>query len=323
MTPVQPLTADEFEIILLLKPEKEYTGPATLALVECGYKNGLEEGMVGVLIKPTDTSETVIPAFDMLDVEVQDVTAYESACLIRGAEREEIESGSIVTFDIPQLASQELRERAGEALAVEKYRRAAHYFEELTRVDSLDADSSVQQLLAHCRQEVEREDNRKLTRKEKKVEKKRAGIYHKLGAYFFNNDNYDAARHYLERAVRADERRKHAKHLLCIIEDGVPCDFPEPAGFAAVETPPEMIYLHPLEYPEEAKRAGVTGLVWVKALVDKSGIVLKTSVAESSGWMALDRAATEAAYFNRFQPGMQKGKPVFCWVMYKVDFVLD
>lgn len=321
--PTEPVVAEEFEIILLLNPSKKYDSPMTMALIECGYKDGLAVGMVGSLSRFTDTSNTAIPEYDLLVVEVQDVTAYESACLIRGANLENIESGTTVEFDIPELGAQEARNRASDALAVKEYRRALHYLEELIRVDSMNSDSSVQQLIEHCRHEIEQEADRKLSGKEKRAEKKRAPIYHKLGAYFFNHDNYDAARHYLERAVRADKNLEHAKGLLCIIEEGVPCNVPDTAQTIPLEVYPEMIYQHPMEYPQLAKQAGITGLVWVSALIDKSGLVVKTKVGKSSGSMALDQAAIHAAYFNRFQPGIQKGKPIACWVVYKVDFVLD
>lgn len=333
MMPLQPVAAEEFEIIYLLKSEKKYDGPATLALVAGGYKNGLEEGMVGSLLRFTDTSYTAIPEYDLLVVEVQDVTAYESACLIRGANLENIESGTTVEFDIPELGAQEVRNRASDALAVKKYRRALHYFVELIRVDSLNADSSVQQLLAHCRQEIEQADSRKLTRKEKRAEKKRAAIYHKLGTYFFNHENYDAARWYFERVVRGDKKQEDAKYMLSLIEEAkhrlslkeevVSIDRRAHEELFPGEVFPEMVYQASPEYPRQAKQNGITGVVRVKALVDKSGSVLDVLIQKSSGTMLLDQAAVKAARKCRYKPGIQDGRPINCWVTYKVDFVLD
>ena len=98
---------------------------------------------------------------------------------------------------------------------------------------------------------------------------------------------------------------------------------PAPDEFVPVEIYPEMIHQKTPEYPRLAKQAGITGIVWVKALVDKDGNVRDSQVAKSSGTVSLDEAAVKAAYDCKFKPGIQNGRPVPCWVTYKVDFVLD
>ena len=67
----------------------------------------------------------------------------------------------------------------------------------------------------------------------------------------------------------------------------------------------------------------MTGLVWVKALVDKEGNVRQAMVLKSSGTQAFDDAAVAAAYKNKFKPGIQNGRPVAVWVSYKVEFKLN
>jgi len=98
---------------------------------------------------------------------------------------------------------------------------------------------------------------------------------------------------------------------------------PEPDEFVPVEELPQMIYQEKPEYPRLARQAGITGIVWVKALVDKEGNVRRAQVGKSSGTASLDEAAVEAAYKNKFRPGIQNGRPVNCWVTYKVNFELD
>ena len=98
--------------------------------------------------------------------------------------------------------------------------------------------------------------------------------------------------------------------------------FPAPEDFVAVEIYPEMIYQHEPEYPRLARQAGITGVVWVQALVDKEGNVRDARVGKSSGTQSLDEAAVEAAYNNKFKPGIQNGRPVAIWVTYKVEFSL-
>jgi protein TonB len=92
--------------------------------------------------------------------------------------------------------------------------------------------------------------------------------------------------------------------------------------FVPVEILPEMIFQQQPEYPRLAKTAGLTGTVWVQALVDKEGNVRQAKVAKTSGTQSLDEEAVKAAYKNKFKPGIQNGKPVACWVSYKVDFKL-
>lgn len=98
---------------------------------------------------------------------------------------------------------------------------------------------------------------------------------------------------------------------------------PSPDEFIPVEIQPEMIYYTTPDYPRLAKQAGIEGTVVVKALVGKSGKVLKALVAKSSGTASLDDAAVAAAKHNRFKPGIQNGRPIAVWVSYNVDFKLS
>lgn len=94
-------------------------------------------------------------------------------------------------------------------------------------------------------------------------------------------------------------------------------------GSIDVDVYPEMIHHGIPHYPSLAKQAGVTGTVWVRALVDKSGSVAKSEIARSSGTSSLDREALAAAHKCKFKPGIKDGQPVECWITYKVDFDLD
>lgn len=98
---------------------------------------------------------------------------------------------------------------------------------------------------------------------------------------------------------------------------------PPPDEFVPVEIYPEMIYQEQPEYPRLAKQAGITGVVWVKALVDKEGNVRDAILGKSSGTASLDEAAVKAAFKNKFKPGVQNGHPVAVWVTYKVEFELN
>ncbi|UCD64054.1 MAG: energy transducer TonB [Candidatus Zixiibacteriota bacterium] len=97
---------------------------------------------------------------------------------------------------------------------------------------------------------------------------------------------------------------------------------PSPTEFVPVEIYPEMIHYETPPYPRLAQQAGIEGVVHVKALVDKTGNVRDAMVAISSGTAALDEAAVEYAYKNKFKPGIQNGRPIAVWVTYKVNFEL-
>ena len=98
---------------------------------------------------------------------------------------------------------------------------------------------------------------------------------------------------------------------------------PSPDDFVVVNSYPEMIYQAAFVYPEEAKKAGIQGKVWVKALVDKSGTVRDVRLGKTSGHKMLDESALKSGWKNKFKPAIADGKPVATWVTYAVDFVLE
>lgn len=105
-----------------------------------------------------------------------------------------------------------------------------------------------------------------------------------------------------------------------IFEEGY---FPDPDEFVPMEFYPEMIYWAPLDYPQMAKKDRITGVVWVRALVGKDGNVRDAKVGKSSGAVSLDEAAIKQAMGCKYKPGIENGRPVASWVIYKVEFNLD
>lgn len=100
-------------------------------------------------------------------------------------------------------------------------------------------------------------------------------------------------------------------------------DFPPSDVFQPLEKFPEMISSVQPEYPRLIKDMGVEGSVWVQVLIDTEGKVIKAEILLSSEIQSLDDAALEAAWKNRFSPGIQNDHPVPCWVKYEVKFQLD
>ena len=100
-------------------------------------------------------------------------------------------------------------------------------------------------------------------------------------------------------------------------------NYPTPNEFVPVTSYPEMISLVEPEYPAEAKKNNIEGDVWLQALVDVDGSVVKARVAKTSGHELLDSAALESAYLYKYTPATNDGKPVATWVGYHLSFRLD
>ena len=89
---------------------------------------------------------------------------------------------------------------------------------------------------------------------------------------------------------------------------------PEPEIFVAVEQQAEIIggldrLYEVLEYPRDALRAGLDGMVIVQFVVAPDGVPYSPEVVRSAG-RALDEAAVEAVLKLRFEPARQRGKSV-------------
>lgn len=91
-------------------------------------------------------------------------------------------------------------------------------------------------------------------------------------------------------------------------------ELPEPIG--GISTIQKNII-----YPELAKKAGLEGLVIIRAAIDAKGNVIKTQIIKGIGG-GCDEAAAEAVQKTKFKPGSQRGFPVRVWVSVPVRFKL-
>jgi len=99
---------------------------------------------------------------------------------------------------------------------------------------------------------------------------------------------------------------------------------PDPEDFIPVEKEPacDMEDLRKrVVYPEMAKRAGIEGMVLVRALISKSGKVKKT-IIQASDNSALNKAASTAVKNTVFTPAIQNKRAVQLWISIPVDFRL-
>lgn len=97
--------------------------------------------------------------------------------------------------------------------------------------------------------------------------------------------------------------------------------------FVAVEEMPSPIgglkaIQEKIVYPEKAKQNGVEGRVYVKAFVNKKGVVEKVIIIKGIGY-GCDSVAIEAVKTTKFKPGTQRGKKLPVQVSIPIKFQLD
>jgi protein TonB len=77
-----------------------------------------------------------------------------------------------------------------------------------------------------------------------------------------------------------------------------------------------------VDYPEEAKRAGVEGEVKLLLKIDETGQVIGVKVLKGPGY-GLEAAAERAAWKWRFRPGTADGRPVITEIPLTYAFYLE
>jgi periplasmic protein TonB len=107
----------------------------------------------------------------------------------------------------------------------------------------------------------------------------------------------------------------------------------EPAQQSAQEMPGRFVELPidvmpklvkaDVQYPDEARKRGEQGIVYVRALVGKDGRVLEASVdPQKPASPLLAGAAVEAVKGWTFEPARAKGEPVEIWIVVPVNYKL-
>ncbi|WP_312522719.1 energy transducer TonB [Anaerospora sp.] len=75
-----------------------------------------------------------------------------------------------------------------------------------------------------------------------------------------------------------------------------------------VTHPPRILMKVDTQYPEEAKKQGVEGVVVIKVSVSEQGEVEHLEISKSSGNESLDQAAIDSVKQWRFIPAYENGK---------------
>jgi protein TonB len=77
---------------------------------------------------------------------------------------------------------------------------------------------------------------------------------------------------------------------------------------------PKLVKKARVEYPEDLRKRGIEGRVYLRVLVDTTGRVGDVQVLRSSGYPEMDSAAIRAAWQYKFEPAMEDGRKVRAWV---------
>ena len=109
----------------------------------------------------------------------------------------------------------------------------------------------------------------------------------------------------------------------CDRPDSTTIRLPEQPPAQRLEEPPVVINPEsPITHPAALYARGIEGRVVLRLFVDQTGRLTaeSTSVAESSGYPALDSAALAGVGQLRFAPALRNGTPVAAQFLLPVDF---
>jgi len=117
-------------------------------------------------------------------------------------------------------------------------------------------------------------------------------------------------------AFRADDLLSDDKLLGDVGKDMVMTD-------DTVDQAPQPSRRTPIEYPQKARRMGVTGYVLMNLLINKQGHVEKVKVLESKPAGVFDEVAVGAVKSWEFKPAEYQGQAVKVWAKQKIRFDLN
>jgi len=103
----------------------------------------------------------------------------------------------------------------------------------------------------------------------------------------------------------------------------LPAPPPTPPRKVVAATAVDYLRLPPVEVPRLSRRAGESGTVWLRVVVDVRGQPLQVSVQRSSGHARLDEQALWAMRQARFRPQSEHGQPVELEVTAPIEYTLE
>lgn len=94
-------------------------------------------------------------------------------------------------------------------------------------------------------------------------------------------------------------------------------------AFGDFDSPPTPVNKLPPIYPSKLLRKGVGGRVLVSCTVDAQGVVVNTSIKESSGHSELDKSAISAVSKWKFKPATKGGKKIKATCIIPFNFKVE
>lgn len=102
-------------------------------------------------------------------------------------------------------------------------------------------------------------------------------------------------------------------------------DTPSPDDITTVEKEPEVNMTDlqkSVVYPDLARRAGVSGLVIIRALISEDGNVIDSRIEFSESILLEEAAMNAVKILKAVKPAIQNGRNVKCWVNIPIKFQL-
>lgn len=98
----------------------------------------------------------------------------------------------------------------------------------------------------------------------------------------------------------------------------------KPPKFVPYEVPPKPLNEEVMQgiYPEVARKLGIEGTLYLELWIDTNGKV-RNVIVKKPLYPAIDKIAKERAYQLKFEPAMQRDKPVAVRLSYPVSFQLE
>jgi protein TonB len=94
--------------------------------------------------------------------------------------------------------------------------------------------------------------------------------------------------------------------------------------FAQCQNPPKIISMPQFKYPEEARKAGIEGKVFVRVLIDEDGKPMYAGIVSRIPFYSLlfDDESKRIVMESTYLPGEDKGRKVRVWMTIPVRFTL-
>lgn len=98
---------------------------------------------------------------------------------------------------------------------------------------------------------------------------------------------------------------------------------PAPARRTLASSAVQYRVMPPVELPRLSRRAGESGTVWLRVIVDRQGLPVQVLVHRSSGHPRLDEQAVWAMRQARFAPFIENGQALEIEVLAPIEYLLD